>query len=165
MICIVFLSGARMPTRKIDNLLSLRQRSGFTRLLARAFDRDAWTAQLRAFLPSELRSACQVANVRDHLLTVHILNAAWATRFRFLIPDLLPRINRLADFAAVREIRVKVVPEGSAAPSDAHPVDRAPPDSQALRALADTLEYGELKDAILRLARHGEAAAQPPGTG
>ncbi len=150
-----------MPNRKIDTLLSLRERphSSFTRLLGQASDRDAWTAQLRAFLPAELSSACEVANVRDQLMAVHIHNAAWATRFRFLIPELLPRLNQLADFAEVREIRIKVAANAATPPTPATPEasDRAPPDGKSLTALADSLEYGALKRAILRLARHGEA--------
>lgn len=131
------------------------------RLLNQASARDAWTAQLRAFLPGELGSSCQVANVRDHLMAVHICNAAWATRFRFLIPDLLPRLNQLADFAAVREIRIRVAPVADLASAHhAHAVERAPPDAEVLSALADTLEYGDLKDAILRLARHGRGSGE-----
>lgn len=147
-----------MPNRKIETLLSLqdRPRSTIARLLNQASARDAWTAQLRAFLPRELSSSCQVANVRDHLMAVHIHNAAWATRFRFLIPELLPQLNQLADFAAVREIRIRVAPVAEVDRAQrACTVERAPPDDKVLTALADTLEYGDLKTAILRLARHG----------
>ena len=56
------------------------------------------------------RQQCRVANVRDQVLTVHINNAAWATRLRFLIPDLLQSLNRLADFTAIDEVRLKTVP-------------------------------------------------------
>ena len=55
----------------------------------------------RALLPQDLASECRVANVRDQVLTVHINNAAWATRLRFLTGEsLLPNLNRLADFTA-----------------------------------------------------------------
>ncbi|NJN53154.1 MAG: DUF721 domain-containing protein, partial [Gammaproteobacteria bacterium] len=151
-------------SRKIDQLLSVGQRphSTFGRLLGHASLRDAWTAQLRAFLPADLSSACEVANVRDHLLAVHIQNAAWATRFRFLIPELIPRLNLLADFADVREIQIKVSPTiGPASSSGAsgthRPADRAPPAADVLTAFADSLEYGPLKSAILRLARQGKS--------
>jgi hypothetical protein len=158
-----------MSRRKIDQLLSSQgRRSGIARLIAHASSREAWTAALRALLPAELCSECQVANVRDHVLTVHINNAAWATRFRFLIPELLPKLNRLADFASVREVRIKVVAAGAEAPSD--PIfarrDRQPPNAELLRDFADSLDYGELREAILRLARQlgrtpGRRAAGP----
>jgi len=133
--------------------------------MAHASSREAWTAALRALLPAELCSECQVANVRDHVLTVHINNAAWATRFRFQVPELLPELNRLADFAGVREVRIKVVPAGAAAPAD--PVlarrDRQLPDAELLRSFADSLDYGELREAVLRLARQAEASQADRG--
>jgi hypothetical protein len=78
---------------------------------------------------------------------------------RFLAPDLLPKLNRLADFAPVREIRVRVT--SPAVLSDPAPATtRRPnaPDGAALNELAKSVDYGELKAAILRLARH----AAPP---
>ena len=119
---------------------------------------------MRAFLPAELNSVCEVANVRDHLLTVHIHNAAWATRFRFLVPELLPKLNALADFARVREIRVRVAPVVAIeAPEPPAPNlgGRSLPDSELLTAFADTLEYGDLKGAFLRLARQAEGGNEP----
>jgi hypothetical protein len=147
-----------MANRRIDELLTRRaRRSEFTRLLAHADSREAWTAALRALLPAEIARECHVANVRDHVLTVHLTTAAWATRFRFLAPDLLRELNRLADFAAVREFRIKVAPVSAPAANvvDDHR-ERQPPDGQALARFADDLDYGELREAILRLARHAQ---------
>ena len=64
---------------------------------------------LAALLPQDLASECRVGNVRDQILTVHINNAAWATRFRFLVPALLPELRRLGDFSDITEMRLKVV--------------------------------------------------------
>ena len=145
-----------MANRKIDNVLSARHRSyGLAGLLRQAAQQEALTAQLRALLPEDVAFKCQVANLRDHVLTVHTYRAVWATRFRFLIPKLLPRLNQLADFSAVSDIRVRVVPQGG--PPDEPVFDKpAPPDAKALEALALTIDYPELKAAILRLASHAE---------
>lgn len=124
--------------------------------------RDAWSAQLRALLPREMGAQCQVANVRDHILSVHINNAAWATRFRLLLPDLLPRLNQLADFAAVTEIRLKVEPFGQqsvglqAMRDGVHTSRPNPPHRKTLTDLAGTLQYDQLREAILRLASHAD---------
>lgn len=145
-----------MARWRIDELLTRRaRRSEFTRLLAHADSREAWTAALRALLPAEVARECHVANVRDHVLTVHLTTAAWATRFRFLAPEVLSELNRLADFAAVRDFRIKVAPVSApgAKASDDHR-ERQPPDGRALARFADDLDYGELREAILRLARH-----------
>jgi hypothetical protein len=151
-------------TKKVHNLLSTQSRrpSPLARLLQRSTSRDAWSAQLRALLPRELGAQCQVANVRDHVLSVHLNNAAWATRFRLLLPDLVPRLNQLADFAAVTEIRLKVEPFGQQ-PVSSHPMrdgvhtDRPnPPHRKTLTDLAGTLQYDQLREAILRLASHAD---------
>ena len=160
MISIVFLI-VRPPVanRKIDSLLSSNQHpaSALARLLGHAARQDAWTAQLRALLPQELASECRVGNVRDHVLTVHINNAAWATRLRFLVPELLQSLNRLADFTTVTEIRLKVVPLVSAARQITH-IDSSvrPPDAVPLLELASHVDSAGLRDAILRLAAYAE---------
>ena len=146
--------------KKADHLLSGRRPSPLARLVRRSETGAAWTAQLRALLPQEVAAECQVANVRDQVLSVHINNAAWATRFRLLVPDLLPRLRQLADFAAVTDVRVKVQPDAqtsvrSQQHRDKFPASTAnPPDGETLTDFAATLEYDQLRDAILRLASH-----------
>jgi hypothetical protein len=152
-----------VANRKIDSLLSSGHppHSALARLVNRASQQDAWTDQLRALLPQDLASECRVANVRDQVLTVHINNAAWATRLRFLIPAVLPNLNRLADFTAVNEIRLKVVPVVTdVTPTEPSTMNLRPPDRVPLLELANGIDDAELRGAILRLAAH--ANGQPP---
>jgi len=154
-----------VANRKIDTLLSSGQSpsSALARLVARASQQDAWTDQLRALLPQDLASECRVANVRDQVLTVHINNAAWATRLRFLIPGLLAGLNRLADFTAVNDVRLKVVPSATGAISSPEGSSEIrPPDRVPLLELASTIDHADLKGAILRLAAHGEVETPTP---
>ena len=149
-----------MANRKIDSLLSSGRspHSSLARLVNRASQQDAWTDQLRALLPQDLASECRVANVRDQVLTVHINNAAWATRLRFLTESLLPNLNRLADFTAVNEIRLKVVPVVTdVAPAVPRATELRPPDRVPLLELANGIDDAGLRNAILRLAAHAEA--------
>ena len=153
-----------MAKRKIDTLLSSGHppSSALARLINRASQQDAWTDQLRALLPQDLASECRVANVRDQVLTVHINNAAWATRLRFLIPGLLENLVRLADFTAVNDIRLKVVPVASKSISAAEAAQEIrPPDRAPLLELANGIDDAGLRCAILRLAAH----ADTPSTG
>jgi hypothetical protein len=112
-------------------------------------------------VPEDLRDQCLVANLRDQVLTVHTTGAAWATRMRFFAPDLLPKLNRLADFAPVREIRVRVT-SPAVLPDPTPVITRRPnaPNGAALNELAMSLDYGVLKAAILRLARHAAPAGE-----
>ena len=112
---------------------------------------------MRALLPQDLASECRVANVRDQVLTVHINNAAWATRLRFLVPGLIESLRRLTDFTSVDEIRLKVVPVAGIAPSAHGTEERRPPDGVPLLELASRIDDAGLKEAILRLAAHDAA--------
>jgi hypothetical protein len=148
-----------VANRKIHSLLSSNQHpaSALARLLGHAARQDAWTAQLRALLPQELASECRIGNVRDHVLTVHINNAAWATRLRFLVPELLQSLNRLADFATATDIRLRVVPLVPAALQITHINSTVrPPDRVPLLELASRVDSDDLRDAILRLAAYAE---------
>jgi hypothetical protein len=129
-------------------------------LIRHASLQDAWTDQLRALLPQDLASECRVANVRDQVLTVHINNAAWATRLRFQIPQLIESLRRLADFASVNEIRLKVVPVADAASPVHGTEERRPPDRVPLLELAGTIDDADLKDVLLRLAAHSASDRQ-----
>lgn len=158
-----------MANRKIDSLLSSNQHpaSALARLLSHADRQEAWTAQLRALLPQELASECRIGNVRDHVLTVHINNAAWATRLRFLVPELLQNLNRLADFTTVTDVRLKVVPLVPVTLQITHNNSSArPPDPVPLLELASHVDSDGLRSAILRLATYAETrpASQNDGT-
>jgi len=152
-----------LANRTIHSLLATgrSQPSALARLLGHASRQDAWTAQLRALLPQELASECRVGNVRDQILTVHINSAAWATRFRFVAPDVLGALRQLSDFADIAEIRVKVVavaaPSTRAIPSD---VELKPAARLPLIELASRVDCEELRGAILRLAAHARSPLQ-----
>jgi hypothetical protein len=152
-----------MAYRSIEKLLGghRRWRSDLARLLDQASLRDSLSAQLRALLPEDARNHCEVASVHGARLTILAANAAWATRLRFMLPDLLPQLNQLADFGTVRDVQVRVAPHlTSVGQSWEAPISTPqprPPDGRILEQFAAGMEYGPLKAAILRLARHGRA--------
>ena len=101
-----------MPRKKIDDLLQERhdRRTPLQRLLNRATDQAAWTAELRAVLPENLRHACQVRSFRGTVLIVVCLDSATATRLRLLGPELTERLRALPHFSQIEGIRAKVSP-------------------------------------------------------
>ncbi len=84
-----------------------RPRNPLERLVKRNADRQSITQQVRAVLPAALAPHCRVAEVRDQRLLIHMANAAWATRARLELPKIEPALRSLADFAAVRDIRIR----------------------------------------------------------
>ncbi|MYE13802.1 MAG: DUF721 domain-containing protein [Gammaproteobacteria bacterium] len=106
-----------MSMRTIEQILRDRQRRlpGVGRLVAELDARQSLTDQLRAVLREEEAAHYAVARLDGALLVVLARSASWATRFRFRVPELLPRLRRLKDFAAVEEIRVRTA---ATAPGD-----------------------------------------------
>ena len=101
--------GESMARHKVDELLAERNipRNPLERLVKHAEARRAWTDQLRALLPPSLAPHCHVGDLRGGRLTIHVSGPAWATRLRLALPQLEPALKGLADFAAVREIKVR----------------------------------------------------------
>ena len=104
-----------MPVRNIDEILDNRysRRNSAAhqlgRLVSRTEQRAAWTDQFRALLPPEEAPRFEVASIRGERLTVHASSAAWATRLRFRLPELLPALRRLADFSNVEEVSIRAI--------------------------------------------------------
>jgi hypothetical protein len=99
-------------SRKVSDLLNERPKafSPLQRLLRRAANQEAWTAQLRALLPEGLGADCRVVDVRGPLVDVVCGNAATATRLRFLAPDLISDLRQLADFRGAQKLQIRVSP-------------------------------------------------------
>lgn len=102
---------AKRPKR-VDALLAQRPqpRNALERLVRAEELRAAYTAQLQALLPPALAPHCSVAALEEERLTIQVAGAGWATRLRMELPKLEPRLRALADFAAVREIRIRASP-------------------------------------------------------
>lgn len=99
-----------MSRHKIDDLLSERHRrfTPLQRLLRQAGNQKTWTAGLQALLSEPLASECRITDIRGGRITVVCRTAASATRMRFLAPELLPKLQELADFSVASEIFVRV---------------------------------------------------------
>ena len=99
-----------MSTHKIDHLLD-ESHSRFTplqRLLKTASSQKQWTAQLRAVLDPALKFEVEVTNVQGPTAYLLCSSAAVATRMRFEVPVLLPRLQALESFSRVTDIQLRV---------------------------------------------------------
>ena len=98
-----------MAQHKVADLLVARDRprNPLERLVKHAAAQGDWTAQLRAVLPPRLAPHCRVGDLRGQRLTIHVTASSWATRLRLELPAVEPALKALADFAEVREIRIR----------------------------------------------------------
>lgn len=99
-----------MPTRKIEDFLTEdHQRfSPLQKLLTKDQNRAAWTQEFKAVLPKEMRSQCQITDLRGPTLLVSCSSAAIATKLRFLAPQLLPKLSALGHFSELKELQIRV---------------------------------------------------------
>lgn len=102
--------GNNMPTRKIEDFLTEdHQRfSPLQKLLTKDQNRAAWTQEFKAVLPKEMRSQCQITDLRGPTLLVSCSSAAMATKLRFLVPQLLPKLSALGHFSELKELQIRV---------------------------------------------------------
>lgn len=122
------------------------------RLLRRVAEHDRVNAEFNALLPADMRGHCRVATYRDRKVLLHVDSAAWATRLRYLLPDLTVRSELLA---AADKLRVKVRPPVSEAPLAHRPPVRL--STQSAKLLLDygrSLGDDDLARSLRRLARH-----------
>lgn len=106
--------------KRVDAVLAERgrPRNALERLVRAEQLRTAYTEQLQALLPASLAPHCGVAALENGRLTIQAAGPAWATRLRMELPKVEPRLRALADFAAVREIRIRAGPGRRRAASD-----------------------------------------------
>lgn len=99
-----------MSTRKIDDLLAEghRHASPLQRLLRTSSNQKQWTAELRALLDAPICHEVEISEVRGKTACILCYSAAAATRLRFLLPDLQPRLQALQSFSRVEEFQIRV---------------------------------------------------------
>ncbi len=60
------------------------------------------------FLPLEFRSVCSFGFFCDQVLTVFVINAAWANRLKYLLPDWIKCLQKKPYFFDLKSIQLKV---------------------------------------------------------
>ena len=106
-----------MPTRKIVDLLDEDHRrfSQLQRLLKASSNQKQWTAELRAHLDAPLCHAVCVTDIRGSHAYILCDSAGYATRLRFELAELLPKLQQLQSFARVKECKIRIAQTGDPA--------------------------------------------------
>ena len=116
------------------------------------------TTIFRAYTDSELAPHCYISNIEDSGLIVYVDSAAWATRLRFQVPQLIPLLRQSNPvFAKVENIKVKVLTLNSEV--SPRPLQRTGPtmsidNANGINTLSESIDDTELQQALRRLARH-----------
>jgi hypothetical protein len=131
-------------------------------LLHASQKQEALLAQLRQRLPHDLAAALRSASLDRGCLRLGVAGSAWATRLRFLAPQLLRRLEGWPH-GPVETIEVRVSVPAGAGPSIAQAVPAPLSDAsrEHLEAVAQSAADPRLAAALRSLAR---SAQQPAGS-
>ena len=117
----------------------------------------ALLAEIRRLLPGDLADHCVAAQLRGRQLVLHADAAVWATRLRFLAPQLLDLLR--PEHPSLGEVRVKLLiprPERGRPPRIARRSDAA---AAIIHDCAADTKHLPLREALERLGR----ALKPKG--
>ncbi len=118
------------------------------------------TDHLRAGLGATLGNHCQVANRRGDTLVLTTDSAAWASRLRFLAPQLLKALSDAEGWSGLHKLKVLVRP-ADAMPK--HPASRrlalSVKSAELLTDVAEATQDRALREVLLRLSRRCEQVA------
>lgn len=90
------------------------QNSNFSKLLAKTVLLKRLDIIFKKMLEEDLALHCHFAKITNETLAVVVDNAAWATRLRYAIPDILKNLQTQPEFQAIKKIRYTVNLEASA---------------------------------------------------
>jgi hypothetical protein len=129
----------------------LQDKPGLQRLEREIHAQESLLADVRRCLPADLASHCLNARLRVDTLVLHTDSPVWATRLRYLAPQLASVLA--AEYPAVREVKIRLlVPTADhAAPKiGANRSDRA---AKIIHSSADHANSEALRAALHRLGK------------
>lgn len=145
-------------TRSLNKLLG-ETHTDLAILVTRSRQLQRWTGIFRSYLDAELAAHCYVSGIDAENLTIFVDSAAWATRLRFQIPQLLPKLRHANPvFVDVQNIRVKILSQQSIEQSPS--LGQTGPtmnmdNAKSINSLSNSIDDPELQLALQRLAKHG----------
>ena len=145
-------------SRSLNKLIE-EAHSDLAILVTRTRQLQRWTGLFRAQLDAELAPHCYVSGIEDTSLLIYVDTAAWATRLRFVAPQLLPILRSTNPvFSDLSNIKVKVLSqqnETRAPESHTDGPSMSPDNAHGISTLSNSIDDPGLQEALQRLARHG----------
>lgn len=144
---------AHTPCKPLANWL--KHRSGhLDGLLSRVERLRQLTAALHTGLPKPLASHCRAANLDGETLVVGCDTAAWATKLRYALPQLLQYIQGQAGLPPISRIQVRVQPFEHPQPAASlRRILLSERSAAIISSFADNIDDPALKAALCRLGQ------------
>ncbi|NOX08966.1 MAG: DUF721 domain-containing protein [Gammaproteobacteria bacterium] len=114
---------------------------------------DNLTDLLHEIIPFAMHQHCQAGILHDKLLVIITNSAAWATRLRYLTPQIIQHMKKRYR-APINKIQVKIRPQ---AKEPQKPTRQATTlskeNAELLKKTANSIQDPELAEALLKLSR------------
>ena len=111
--------------------------------------RGALLDQIHRLLPADLALHCRAAQIREGQLVLHVDSPVWATRLRYLAPELLGLLR--PDNAALTAVAVKVLMERESCGPRHRPAKRSGVAASIIHDSAQDTKHPQLRAALERL--------------
>lgn len=149
-----------MKSSRSVNKLFEEARDDLAILVTRTRQLKRLTSLFRSHIDKELAPHCYLSNIGETEITVYIDSAAWATRIRFQVPQLIPMLRESNPvFSNLENIKIKVLtPSGdtaSPAPLRTGP-NMSEENANGINSLSESIDDPDLQAALTRLARNGK---------
>ena len=106
-------------------------------------------ADLRQCLPADLADHCAAAHIRENTLVVHTDSPAWATRLRYLAPQLVKALA--GEYPAIQSVSIRLMVEHRGATVRRAPANHSDQAAEIIHTSANCAKPGPVRDALRRL--------------
>lgn len=111
---------------------------------------------LAQVLPNDLLQHCFVANIHHGTITLSAESAAWSTHLRYSHQTILQALQNSSDFRHIQHIRLRLAKPRPRKTRPERTLSMSKQASETVLATANSVTNPKLKEALLRLAKHGE---------
>ncbi|MCU7922769.1 MAG: DUF721 domain-containing protein [Candidatus Thiodiazotropha sp. (ex Dulcina madagascariensis)] len=111
--------------------------------------------RVRQYLPPPLDSQLKAAVMQEQTLSLFVSSPVWASRLRYLIPQLHRQLRESG--LRVERLRTRILPDeraGAAKPTLKRRLKLSRESGELLRRTAASISDRQLRDAMLRLSSH-----------
>ncbi len=107
-------------------------------------------------IAADIAAHSRIANFRDADLIIECDSAAWATRLRYVLPDIQQKLRQYPDLQGLSHIEWSIQPHFHSTTSQ---LSRLPPllssaSAQLLKNTAGSIQIKPLQEALLRIAKN-----------
>jgi hypothetical protein len=140
-------------THTLYKLLEDRN-SSYNHLVKHARELASLNLQLQKHLPDSLGKHCQLANYRSNTLVIQSESAAWASKLRYLLPQLRRELSQYTAFSGLKDIHIRVVATATEPREKPSPPRLSKQSAQLLEQAAASISDPGLGKALAQLARY-----------